>query len=180
MLMGLAACQKENKGVTSAPKVKLTARHDASLPPAYTDPDLNSDGSYTGYWNGCGIRITNPAWDQVKYLTLTNGVPVMAGGISTYDGTSTIDAANTGSDGNVFQVAQILGALTSSNTSGFLYDLANYMGVFDQWITNGLNPATEPKLSDYVKDSYTVTVGTSQVKPIQASSSALLPVPIWL
>lgn len=154
MLGLLASCQKENKGVTSSPKVKFTSKHDASLPPTYTDLTLMSDGSYEGVWNSCGIRVTNPGWDQVKYPTLTNGVPVMAGGISTYDGTSSIQAANTGSDGNVFQVAQILGALTSTNTAGFLNDLASYMGVFDQWITNGLNPATEPILSNYVKDSY--------------------------
>jgi len=164
MLVGLAACQKENKGVTSAPKVKLTAKHDASLPPAYTDMTLMSDGSYEAVWNGCSIKVTGtPAWDRVKYPTLTNGVPVQTSDLGTYDPSNWIDYANTGSDGNVFLVSQIQISLVSTNTSGFLYDLANYIGIFDQWITNGLNPATEPKLSDYVKDSYTVTSGASQV-----------------
>ncbi len=165
MLVALAACQKENKGVTSAPKVKLTAKHDASLPPAYTDLTLMSDGSYEGVWNACGIRVTNPAWDQVKYPSLVNGVPVTAESMTTYDGSSSIDAANTGTSGNVFQVSKIIGSLvyTAFNSTDFHSGISNYSAAVKAWISGGQHGAV-PDISTYILDTYTKTVGTDMVK----------------
>jgi len=165
MLGLLASCQKENKGVTSPPKVKLTSKHDASLPPTYTDLTLMSDGSYEGVWNGCSIKVTNPSWDQVKYPTLQNGVPVMAESISTYDGSSSVDVINSGTSGNVFQVAQIIGSLatTAFNSTDFHSDVARYATAVNTWISGGQIGAV-PDISSYILDTYTKTIGTDMVK----------------
>jgi hypothetical protein len=124
---------------------------------------LNSDGSYTAYWNDCLIRVTNPAWDQVKYPTLVNGVPVLAGSLNTYDGTSSVDVANSGFDGNVFQVTQIYVSLITFNTDAFNSDLSSYDSSLQTWMNNG-QTGTRPNIGTYIKDSYTMTVGTDQVK----------------
>lgn len=167
VLVGLAACQKENKGVTSntsKAKFNLTSNHDVSLPPAYTDLTLMPDGSYEGYWNSCGIKITgNPAWDELKYPSLVNGVPVTAVNFSTYDGSSSIDYVNSGADGNVFQVSQIQVSLSEFNASGFNSDLGTYWGALDTWVSGG-QVGTAPAIGTYVKDTYTTTVGGNQVK----------------
>lgn len=167
MSVGLTACQKENASTTSTEKTNfhLKSIHDATLPPTYTDLTLMSDGSYQGVWNSCSIKVTHPSWDQVKYPTLQNGVPVVAEGMSTYDGSSWIDASNTGTSGNVFQVSQIIGSLayTAFNSTDFHSDIAKYATAVNTWISGGqLGPI--PDISTYVMGTYTTTVGTSQVK----------------
>ena len=163
MLVGFSACQKENQKTNSVNTPALGARH-LSLAPAYTDMTLNSDGSYTAYWNDCLIRVTSPAWDQVKYPTLANGVPVLAGTLTTYDGTSSVDVANSGVDGNVFQVTQRYGLLSEFNSDAFNSDFASYGSAIQTWMGNGANPSTRPHIENYIKDTYTMTVGTDQVK----------------
>ncbi|MGN6181850.1 MAG: hypothetical protein ACTHNW_21900 [Mucilaginibacter sp.] len=161
MIAILASCQKENQK-TSVSSPALNKKH-LSLAPMYTDMTLNSDGSYTAYWNSCLIRVTSPAWDLVKYPALVNGVPVLAGSLTTFDGTSSIDVVNSGFAGNVFQVTQVFMSLTSFDVDGFNSDLAKYDSAFNTWIDNG-QTGTRPDITSYIKDSYTVTIGSGQIK----------------
>jgi hypothetical protein len=92
---------------------------------------------------------------------LVNGVPVRAENITT-SGTCSIDAANTGPDGNVFQVTQAAISLTTFNSDAFNNDLLDFFDSFNTWVSDG-QIGSVPDVSSYVKDSYTMTVGSNQV-----------------
>ena len=165
LLLGLTACQKENKTTTVLPgssKPSFGEKH-LSLAPAYSDMTLNSDGSYSILWNNCLIRVNHISWDQVKYPTLVNGVPVMAEEISTYDGTSGIGWDNTGLSGSVFVATQRYASLTTMNMDAFISDLKSYNTAVYTWMDGG-QLGTRPNILNYVKDSYLMSVGTDKVQ----------------
>ncbi len=162
VLLLFAACKKDTSNISnttaSKPLFGSTFTTDVAQP-TYTDmvlaprkPGENFD-TYFAQWNSCGIEVKGPlAWNTLKYPTLQNGVPVVMSTISTYDGTSSLDGFNTGTDGNVFEVTQIFfGGLPST---GFQSDYDGYVQALDNWYANG-SVGTEPTLSNALKTTYT-------------------------